>query len=801
MKFALRSLLKSPGYTLIALLTLALGIGVNTSMFSVVNALLFKSAPYPEADRIVVVSGVTRAAPRRYFSEQEMREIRPHTTELFSSLTTLGFSNYTMAESGRTPERIRAITLSEGMSDTFRIQPLLGRAFAADEFTAGKNQVVMLTEDYWVSRFGSDPSVIGRPLRLDGENVTIVGVMPRAFDYKFLWGNIGLIRPLNYTSDQLAYRAYTAFQLIGRLRADVPASRLADVLAPVAADQAKAFPQDYAGMHYRGELLQDAVMDSLGRSISWMLLGLSGFVLLIACANLANLQLARATAAAREFAIRSALGASRWRLVAQQLTESIVVAVAGGLLGILVAQGINTALERALTIDGARGFQVELDARILVITFLVSLFSGAIFGLVPALFASRTDVSSTLKSQSRGSTGGRGHRLVRQSLIVAEIALALVLLGGAAIMNRGFERMLNRPTGWDTERILIGSLPLPESRYDNPKRTTFFREIQAKLATLPGVESVGLSNSSPLYEYGGNTPIFIDAPSAGAAGNNPLAAHVLVTPGYFATLGIRLLEGRNFSEELKFDDPQVIIVNDKLAARFWPNESAIGKRLGVTNNNETTWREVIGVVSHVEPAASLTNPETSFHVYRPFVQEPWSFFWLYVRSPNPAALADSARRAVAELDPDLALDRVGTARQFVERNQHNLIVVGQMLTGFAAVGLALAAVGLYGVISHLVAQRTGEFGIKLALGAQTRDVLAEVLARGLQLAGIGLLIGLVGAWGMGRFLASFMPRLAASDPLAILGVSGLLLVVTLVACLIPARRATKVDPLVALRTE
>jgi predicted permease len=801
MKFALRSLLKSPGYSVIALLTLALGIGVNTSMFSVVDALLFKSAPYPDANRIVMVSGQTRTGPMRYFSEQEMREIRPHTTDLFSSLTTLGFSNYTMVEAGHTPERVRAIALSDGMADTFRIQPLLGRAFAPEEFVAGKNQAVMLTQDYWVSRFGGDRSVIGRTLRLDGENVTIVGVMPGAFDYKFLWGNVGLIRPLNFTSDQLAFRGYRAFQLIGRLKDGVPPARLGDVLAPVAADQEKAFPQDYSGLRYRGELLQDAVMDSVGRSISWMLLGLSGFVLLIACANLANLQLARATAAAREFAIRSALGASRWRLIAQQLTESTMLSVGGGLLGIAVALGINTALEHAITIDGARGLTVSLDGGILAITFLVSLCSGAIFGIVPALFASRTDVNATLKSQSRGSTGGRGHRLVRHSLIVGEIALALVLLGGAAIMNRGFERMLTRPTGWDTENTFMGAVPLPENRYDNAKRTTFFRAVEARLATLPGVEAVGLSNSTPLYEFGSNKPVFTETSAAGAAGNGPLASHVLVTPGFLGALGVPLLEGRNFTDDITFDSPQVILINERLARQLWPNESAVGKRLGVTDNNQTVWREIIGVVGNIEPAASITNPETGFHVFRPFVQEPWSFFWINVRSQNPAALGDSVRRAIAELDPDLALDRAGTVRQFVDRNQHNLIVVGQMLTGFAAIGLALAAVGLYGVISHLVAQRTGEFGIRLALGAQTRDVLLDVVKRGLQLSGLGLVLGLAGAWGIGVFLASFMPRLAASDPLAILGVAGILLVVAVLACLVPAKRATKVDPLVALRSE
>jgi hypothetical protein len=295
--------------------------------------------------------------------------------------------------------------------------------------------------------------------------------------------------------------------------------------------------------------------------------------------------------------------------------------------------------------------------------------------------------------------------------------------------------------------------------------------------------------------------VFLDAPSDGAEGAKLTASQILVTPTYFQTLGIPIREGHTFPADIKPDGPKYILVNEKLAEQFWPHESAVGKRIGTVNNNANTWYEIIGVVAHTESAADITSPRTEFYIYRPFVQEPWSFMNVAIRSRNPAALADSARRAVAELDADLALDQVGTVPQFVNRTQHNLIVVGYMLAGFAGLGLVLASVGLYGVISHLVAQRTGEFGIKLALGATPHDVLSDVLLRGMRLAILGLVLGLAGAWGMGRFLASFMPRLAASDPLAIAGTAGVLLVITLVACWIPARRATKVDPLTALRAE
>ena len=801
MKFALRSLLHSPGYTLIALATLALGIGVNTSMFSVVDALLFRTAPYAEAERIVMLEASTRGGETRAFSDQEIRELAPHATG-FASFTTMGYASYALAEPGRPAERVRGMTFSSDMQETFRIEPMIGRAFAPEEYTPGRNQVVLLTESFWLTRFGGARDIVGRTLRLDGESVTIIGVMPARFDYKMLWGNVALVRPLNFTKDQSLYRGYRAFSLIGRLKPGVTPEAAGAPFAAVAADQMKAFPQDYAGLRYRAALLHETVMDDVGRNISWMLLGLSGFVLLICCANLANLQLARATASAREFAIRAALGASRARLVVQQLTECLLLSVAGGVLGVTVAFWINSLLERNILIDGQPWIDIPLDGRILAATLLVSLLTGVLFGVVPALFASRSDVNATLKSQSRGSTAGRGHHLMRHGLIVGEVALALVLLGGAAIMNRGFDRMLARSAGWDTGSILMGFMSLPEDRFDNgEKRTAFFRRLEDRLATLPGVEHVAIANSLPLFGYQSSSPVFVEAPAAGAEGSNPVASGALITPGYFAALGIPLLQGRNFPADVKADSPQQVLVNEALARRFWPGENPVGKRLGVMENNQVVWREVIGMVGHVEMAANITDPATDLQFYRPLVQEPWSSFSIAVRSANPDALADTVRRAVAELDPDLAIDRISTVRQFIDRVQHNLVVVGHMLTGFAALGLVLAAVGLYGVISHLVAQRTGEFGIRLALGATPRDILSDVLLRGMRLAAVGLLIGLAGAWGLGRFLASFMPRLAASDPLAIAGTGGILFLVTLFACWFPARRATRVDPLEALRAE
>jgi len=391
---------------------------------------------------------------------------------------------------------------------------------------------------------------------------------------------------------------------------------------------------------------------------------------------------------------------------------------------------------------------------------------------------------------------------IRDGLIVAQVALALVLLSGAGTMRRGFDRFLQRRTGWDTGRVLTAGLPLPESRFDTePKRFELFHKIELRLAALPGVEHAALCSSLPLENYTGERPIFAEGQATGPSAQDPRASHVMVTAGYFATLGIPFVEGRNFPADLKAADPLVIIVNEALAHRLWPGRSALGRRIRSDDSGSITWSEVIGVVRDVDTAANFSEPSTRLQIYKPMVHESWAWANMVVRSPAPAALTESLRRAVAEVDPDLAVDDVGTVRQFIEQQQRNLLLVGQILGGFALLGLVLAAIGLYSVISHTVAQRTGEFGIRLALGARPASVLGLVLKHGLGLAALGAGIGLVGAFGLGRVLGSLMPRLGGADPVALAGVSAVLLAVALIACWLPARRATKVDPMKTLRSE
>jgi predicted permease len=798
---SLRSLSRSPSHVLVVLLTLALGIGVNVSMYSLVRELLFDPGPYPDPGSLVQVTAVSRQRTIRLFAEAEQREIRGHTAPL-KSLTAFSGAQYVLGEQGRAAERVQAITASAELFRTFGIQPVLGRAFTEEETAQGKNQVVLLSHSWWMTRFGGDPAVLGRTLRLDGEVVTIIGVMPRSCEYPRLWGNPVLWRPLNFTHDQLGSRDYLAFQLVGRLGQGASLTQASSAYASLASAQAAQLPQRYTGLQYRVVPLSEALTDENSRHMYWLLLGLSGFVLLIACANLANLQLARVLSRLRELAVRSALGASRLQLILGQVGECLMLSVAGGVLGLLVALLVNRFLESSFLLGGGASFQLGLPLGVLLFAFGVSLSSGLLFGLVPAWLATRMELGTALKQRSAGASLGRGHRRLRSALIVLQVALSLVLLGGAGVVQRGFARLLERRTGWDSAQVLTAALPIPEARFTSePLRYELYRKIERRIAELPGVEHAAVCSSLPLESYTGERPIFIDGQASGPGIQDPRAHHVMVTSGYFETLGIPFVEGRNFAPDMKPTDPLVIIINESLARKLWPGQSPLGRRIRTDDSGWITWAEVIGVVRDVDTAASFGEPSTRLQIYKPLAHESWAWVNLVVRSCAPAALAESLRRAVSEVDADLALDEVVTVPQFIEGRHGSLLLVGRLLGGFALLGLILSGVGLYSVVSHSVAQRSAEFGIRLALGAQPRRLLELVLAYGLKLVGLGLVLGLFGALGLGRFLASLMPRMPAADPLNLGLISLLMLVVALLSCLLPALRATRVDPLGVLRSE
>jgi predicted permease len=806
---AVRTLWKTPSFTVIALVTLALGIGVNTSMYTLMDVLLFRTAPFPEPDRLVVINGTNPQSQRDNFSFAEIDEMRAQVAGVgasnppLESLTTIANWSNTMAEPGQPAERFQAVDASADFFTTFRVQPFLGRAFTAEESGPGRNRVALLGYDLWQARFGADPGVLGRTLRLNAEPVTVIGVMPQSFKYPIYFGKVDLWRPITVARHMVEDRNVRFFTPIGRLRPGVTPAQLQAQLAPVAARWAHDYPKDSTGRGFNVMEMHKAAMDSTGVMIVGLLMGLAGSVLLIACANIANLQLARAAANAKDLAIRSALGASRGRLIAHQLTECLVLAFVGGVGGVLVAASVNAVLGRAIRIGDAGNLALPIDGPILAAALLASAVAAVVFGLLPAWLASRNDVVTTLKQQARGSTSGRGQRLARQALIVAEVSLALALLAVAGVMIRGFDAMLQKPAGWDTGRVLIANIHLPEqSTYDTEdKRRLAIEKLERGLADIPGTEATGMCTTPPLFGYSRGGPIQVEGQTSDDPVQQPNAGYIMVGSGFFATLGIPLKEGRLFPPDLRADSPPVVVVGETLARKFWPNESAVGKRIGDRKDDKVVWREVIGVVRDIAYPLSFSNPDTMLQIYKPLVHEPWGYLHLLVRGKAPANYKNAVKRVVTIVDPDVAVQEMYTVPEATDRFEHNIVVVNNTLGAFALLGLVLAAVGLYGVVSNLVAQRTAEFGIRLALGAQPRDVLGLVLGTGARLTLVGLLTGGGLAYALIRMLGSEMPRMAAADPLTLALVVLVLSAAALFASYWPARRATKVDPLVALRAE
>ena len=805
LKFVLRSLRKSPGFTGIALLTLALGIGVNTAMFGLVNALLLRPAPYPDAERLVAVFRTGPQSKSWPLSEPDLRDERAQVKSL-KSLAAFQWWSFSLAEPGQPAEQLQGLFASAALFSTLGVQPSLGRSFTVEEEADGRDRVVVLTDSFWRARYGADPAIVGRTIRVDGINLTVIGVMPASFAYPLLWGKLDAIRPLVIAADWQRNRATHWLRAIARLKPDVPLAEAQAEMSTIAARLEKQYPDTNAGTGLRLVPLHESTMDDTGRNVTWLILALAGFVFLIACANLANLQLARGAARAREFAIRAALGASRATLIAQFLLESIVLSLAGGVLGVLIASWSNDLLGQQLDISGGETIAIPLDWKVLGFAFATSVLASLLAGTLPAWLSSRADVNAALKQQSRGTTGDRSRHRFRHAVIAAEIAFALVLLTGATFFIRGLQRYSARDPGWKTNGLITGTLTLPDSlandRYFNVEtRRNFYDRLLQRVSALPGVEQVSLSSALPVHSYNSSRNIAIEGRADPAPGREPLADHVFVTSDFFATLGFRIVEGKTFPSSLSPGSPRTAVINEAMARQFWPNESAIGKRFGAPDPKKRDWVEVVGVVRDVGFVANLGVPDTRLQVYRPLAQEAWGYLSLAVRSENPEALAGPLRRAVAELDADLPIADLRTVTQAVDNEQHNFHVANQLLAGFAFLGLVLAAIGLYGVISNMVVQRTSEFGIRVALGASGAQIRSLVLGQSVRLAAYGTGAGLIGSFAVAKLLSAALPGLPGNDYVALVFNIVLLFAVSVLACWLPARRATKVDPIIALRAE
>jgi predicted permease len=790
LRYGARMLRKNPGFTTVAVLTLALGIGVNTSMFSALQTMLARPLPYPDAGNLVQVfqtSPHSRREPHHSVANfLDYRALNPD----FEFVAAMDAKPFNLSEPGQPPERVQGLQVSADFFPLLGIHPALGRVFTAEEDRPGRNNVVILDYGFWLRRFVGDTNIIGRVIRLDGESVTVVGVMPSRFHDVQLMGPAYLWCPIAFTDAQRNDRGNHFLKCIARLKPGLSlkhAQSATDMLAV-------RLSHDHVEYSVSGMSLVPLAESSLppnARRIVWSIMALAGFVLLIACANLANLQFARTAMRGRELAVRGALGAPRGRVLRQLLVESLLLAFIGGLLGVVMAFWSNELLSSQFIVDGQTVLSLHLNLGVLGFALSASTISGLAFGLMPAWLASRCDVNEVLKQGSRGATGDRSQHRMQHSLVVVEMALALVLLTGAGLAVSGLRSFAQMDPGWRVDGITVGYLTLPESKYGNGNLLRNFADrLEEKLAAFPGVERVGLGWTLPVRHFNGTSGFTIDGRPKSQEGSAPERFINGVTPGYFRALGMKLVAGRDFTAADTTNRPAVVMINETMARTFWPTNSAIGELID--------GQEIVGVVNNVKFPANPEESTTPYQTYCPFAQSPRGSLAVAVRG---IVTAEMLRRAVAEVDPDQPVGDPGTARADIRKTMDNWAVGGRILSSFGLLGLSLAGLGIYGVISGFVARRTGEIGVRMALGAQLRDVLWLVLGKGLRLALIGTAIGLVGAFGVTRLLASVLPQLPASNLLVTLFMAALLTAIAVVACWVPARRAARVDPMVTLRNE
>lgn len=802
LRLALRILFKSPGFSLISIATLALGIGLNTSMFSLMNMLLLQPLRYPDTDHLVRVYRTTPQVNNADHSGPNWLDLSKESGK-FADLAAYRMWGVTLKQSDRPAVNLNALRVSAEFFPVLGLQPELGRVFTREEDQPG-NHVIVLSHQTWQDKFSGDPAVVGQTVRVDGEPTTIIGVMPASFTSLFLWGPGDAFRPLALNAVEKVNPNEAALKIIGRRHGDITLAQLNARLATVGEALARLRPRASSKDGLRAVTLQSTASNSTTQEVTWLLLGLSGFVLLIACGNLANLQLSRGMARRQEFAICAALGASRARLLRPLLAESLLLSLAGGAVGILVAIWANAWLSARMSANGFVVFTLTIDWKVLVFALGVSVATGLVFGIVPAWLMSRVSVSETLKSGGRGSTGTRAQHRFRHSLIVAQVALALVLLSGAGVFIRGIDGMMARELGWNSDGLLQWVMNLPQARYTTEAQAySFYTRLQERLAALPGVERVSVSWSIPVIQFLTSRGYVVEGRDPPAPGHEPSVNVNGITPSYLATLGIKLEAGRNFTEADGPASPDVALINEPMARALFPNESPIGRRIGSPDPTKRAWVQVVGVIPDQKMALGFVPPVTPYQVYRPMAQETWNYVTVSVRAAAPETLAEPARRILVEMDPDIPIQQMSTVRQLVKQLSNGLDMVSSILVAFAALGLFLSALGLYGVIAHLVLQRTPEIGVRLALGAPPRKLVWLVLGSGVRLTLIGTALGLLGAYGLARFLAVITPNpeMPPQGPLAVIAAILLLNGLSLLACWLPARRATKVDPLTALRAE
>ena len=801
-RYGARMLWKSPGFTLVAIFTLAFGIGANTAIFSVVNAVMLRPLPFKNPETLVRIKGELKkqGVDQEPFSYPDLMDLKAQS----QTLERVAAYNQTTAAltGGSEPERLRGVNVSAELFPLLGVEPAKGRAFAPEDDQPGSSPVVLLSHALWQRRFGADPRVVGQEIMLNGRSTTVLGVMPPDFNFPVQAAQRDYWQPLAPSvGERATVRSVHYLNLVGRLKQGFTQAQAEGELKTIASRLEGQYPNTNTGFGmYLTSMHEDIIRDV--KPALLVLLGAVGLVLLIACANVANLLLARAAGRAKEIAIRTALGASRLRVVRQLLTESVLLSLMGGLLGLLIAVWGVDLLIAASPADIPRLREMGLDARVLSFTLFVSIVTGLIFGLAPALQASKLDVNESLKDGGRGSTGGLHRNRVRSVLVVSEVALSLVLLISAGLLLKSFMRLQKVDPGFNPENVLTASISLAPAKYkEETQQAAFFKDVVDRLETSPGVVAAGgvypmpLSGSNRLISFGiaGHPPA--------APGEAPEANYRITTPDYFKAMGIALLKGRVFTDRDDRKAPPVVIINETFASRYLAGEDPLGQRIIVDEENNPGGSEIVGIVGDVHHES--LDEEGGAEFYFAFPQAPERSLSLVVRTQasDPASIASTIRNAVQEVDKDQPISNVQTMDQLLAgsmaRRRFNMLLLGI----FAVVALVLAAVGIFGVMNYSVTQRTHEIGIRMALGALPADVLKMVVAQGMTLALVGVALGLGAAFLITRVMSNLLFGVSATDPVTFAGVSLLLTVIALLACYIPARRATRVEPVIALRYE
>jgi putative ABC transport system permease protein len=802
LRYALRMVRKTPAFTAVVVLTLALGIGANTAIFSVVDTVLLRPLPYKESDRLVVVWEKPPKGTRNSVSAANFLDWRDQ-NKVFEQLVAVGVGNFNL--SGRDqPEQISGMRVSAGFFEMLAVQPALGRSFVPEDDRPGAQRVVVLSHALWERRFGADRKLIGEALTMDGEKHVVIGVMPAEFRFVTspeMWTPLAL-------DPAKAARDFHYLIPVARLKAGVSLEQARAQMEGIARNIERAYPKSNQGWSVTIEPMQEALVAPIRQGVL-VLFAAVGFVLLIGCVNVANLLLAKGAARQREIAVRASLGAGRGRLIRQLLTESVVLAVIGGGLGLLLTIWLLRLLSAVLPFFALMATApLSVDVRVLLFALALSLATGLLFGLVPAYRASKPDLHETLKEAGRSSTGGSGSHRLRGALVVAEVGLSLVLLISAGLMMRSLISLQQVKPGFRPENVLTMRLILPQSRYPTGERVRmFYRQMLEKVEALPGVRAAGLSGSLPLQGWSFGMPFEIEGHPPMVPAERPAAHFQMVSHGYFRTLGISLLKGREFSERDSETSPRVALVNETFVRRFLPKEEALGKRVRVETlisgqqqlGPPVAW-EIVGVIRDVKVSTLRSDGEPE--IYVPCMQSTWPGCVLSVRTATePMSMAQAVRAAVQSVDKDQPVTAVRTMEQIVSESVSGPRIRAYLIGAFAGIALVLAGMGIYGVISYAVAQRTHELGIRMALGARRGDLLRMVVGQGMLLTLIGLAIGLAGAFALTRLLSGLLFGVTATDPATFAGVSAVLAAVALAACYIPARRAARVDPMVALRYE